>query len=174
MRSSSTAVKIKFTHVAKDGRTPVFDTALNKWKYLENPSAESLSASADRLMQMEADAADSTVKADLASVKAQEARSVADSKATAGEAVSRVKDDMFEVYDKDGRRLEVDKIKLYASGHGFTMDFCVLGLKSIEGDFTVAPGASVSPFCARMGYVTMEDYLALLERVAALEDRLGI
>lgn len=82
-RSSSVSAKIKFAHVAKDGkdgRTAIYNATLKKWVYEERPSDAQMSASVDRLMQIDntafsagTRAEDAFKKADSAFVNAEDA-----------------------------------------------------------------------------------------------------
>lgn len=152
------ARKIMYAHMAEDGKTPVFNAAQNKFEFVRNPTNVQLSTTEQRLQTIDSNSAVAVTKADTA-------KTVADSKVTADEAVSEVKDKMFYIVNKDGDQLEPDKLTFTQTDSGFTMEVCVKSLNP----FPVAGGTQAGA-CLRIGYPTMAEFNELKARVAALEN----
>ena len=160
MAQTSIARKIKYGHVAKDGRTPVYNATTDKWDYVVNATEAQMVSSGARLKDINDNSAN-------AISKANKAKEVADTKATKDEAVTEVKTQMFEVYDSNGTRLVADSFRIEQGEAGWSMMFCAH--KAL-----VAPGSSPAPFCLRLGYASDYELKMLEERIAAIEKKLGI
>lgn len=157
---TSVARRIMYTHVPKDGRSPVYNTITDKWDYVVNPTEAQLTTSSAKLLDIGQKSANAVSKADTA-------KQVADSKATADEAVSEVKTQMFEVYDINGTQLVADNFNLEETERGWVMSFCAH--KAL-----LSPGTIPAPFCLDLAYALKDDLADLEARVAAIEKKLGI
>ncbi len=100
----SIARKIMFTHIAKDGKTPIYDAGSGKWVMTQGPTAQQLTDSENKLMDVsdKAVAANSTAAAaktaaETAKTAAANAQLAADSKISESEALNAVRTNAFEI-----------------------------------------------------------------------------
>lgn len=143
-RSSSVTAKIKYAHIPKDGKTTVWDGVRGKWLTTDAPTAQQLTATENKLMDVsdKAVAANSTALA--AKTAAENAQAAADQKVTMNQALDGIKSGLFECYDKDGNELVAEKMTLQETDNGFIMMFCARRIiKRI-------PLTLSEPFCLRL------------------------
>lgn len=150
-----------FTHVPKDGKTPVYNPTSKTWAYVESPSATELTSSAERFNSVD----DTATKA---KTKADNAQTLAESKVTAEEAVEEARSNMFVItpLPKNG------SIPLM-SFH--TIEF----LETSPGAWTVwinleGAGPASSSTRGWLDYAGNDTVNDLITRVAAIEKKLGI
>lgn len=162
MKPSSAAIKIKFVHVAKDGRTPVFDSSVDKWVYKDAPTASEMEASQNRLKA--ADLATNTANA--AKVAADNAQKTADSKVSAQEALDTARDNLFEIVPSGSHaHMPLRSIEFKEGKQGAWKVWVNFG----------SPDAPVSSLThGWLDYAENDVVADLLTRVEAIEKKLGI
>ena len=136
--------KIMFAHIAEDGKTPVFNASTKKWEFKVKPTDQQLAASAERLQDIEGNAAAALdqveSKASMADVKGL----FPISGTTSPEVVTRVN---FQKSESDG--------------------WCIFLC-------TAPANNPDRGSCSYLGYPTKSQFEALKARVAALEKKLGL
>lgn len=182
-RPSSVAVKIKYAHVAKDGRTPIYNAVSKEWTYHDSPSFEQLNTSAIHLKDISSNALSAITKSDSAIVSADTAQGLAntakdladaaqqtaDLKVTAEEAVEKVKESLFFITRREGvgsiggNKLRLELFEDDAENWYFRVH-AMRGASS--GDNTI--------YTLPLSYVSQAEYVDLLMRLLAIEQRLGI
>lgn len=154
MRPSSRSVKIKFAHVAKDGRTPIINTVTGRWTYSEAPTAVQMTASTEKLTAIGALASEASTKATVAKTAADAAKETAESKVT----LSEVQESLFPATDKDGKAVVMTSLTFTGSADGWGMQFCYHPV-----------GKPDQGTCAAIAYVSKSSFDALEQRVKDLE-----
>lgn len=164
MARTSIARKIKFAHVAKDGKTPVFNVQTQKWSYIEAPSITELTSSAERF-----NAVDST--ATMAKTKADNAHTLAETKVTADEAVTAARNGMFTITTIGNTALPFQSIEFLETTPGYFEVIIHKGIVTGSPD----SGNTGSLAYASLDYVDdiYDSLLALEKRVANIEKLLG-
>ena len=173
-RTASISRRITYTHVPKDGRTPVYDSISKRWNYIEAPTPSQMEFSANRFADLESVSFSAQESSKLAFSKAEAAQETADSKVTAAEAVRSVKTSMFELVP-----LSPDGFSSLASMR--TIRFKEVS-KSAWEIFLVLDGSdddhADSSTHQWLNYVTRNELdvnlIYIEERLAAIEKRLGI
>lgn len=159
---ASIARRIMYTHVPKDGKTPVYNAAVNKWDFLVNPTEAQLTSSVARLSEVDSRSVSAIAKADSA-------KQVADSKVTADEAVEKVKESLFFITRREaagaigGNKLRLELLE-------DDQENWTLRVHASRGASSGDPTVYTLP----LDYITREEYVDLLMRLVAIEQRLGI
>ncbi len=163
---TSIARKVGFYHKPKDGKCPVYNPASQNWTYLESPSAEQLDASADRMITLDANSLLGISKAQTAQRMAETAQATADEvqETVAGKvSLSEVQNSLFPASDINEAPVVMDRLEFVQGPDGWGFQFCYHPM------FKPEMGT-----CATLAYVRKSTFDALVDRVAALEGRLGI
>lgn len=149
---TSVARKVLYTHVPKDGKTPVYDSTSKNWSYVENPSLAQILASASRLHTVDSNA--STALGNAAA-----AQETADSKTTVPEVCAEV----FPSTDISGNPVVMTHLQFSCTDDGWVFQFCFHPI-----------GKPNQATCAVLAYPTRSELEALAIRIEAIEKRLGI
>lgn len=158
-RQASIARRIMYTHVPKDGKTPVYDAATKKWMYKDLPTETQISSSSERLLAMDENAAQALDRASAAESAAETAQATADSKVS----LADVRTSLFPATGKDGDAFIMTELRFFCDDDGWKMSFCS------HPAHRPAMGS-----CSELGYAGLSAFYALEERVAAIEQLLGI
>lgn len=144
MARTSIARKIKFAHVARDGKTMVYNPTTKKWEYQLDPTAQQLTDASNRLLNIDDNAAS--------------AMSIAESKVDMEEVKS-----LFPCQVSGGEDMFISSLT-FTKGEsgGWTMYLCAAPLDK-----------PAQQRCYTMGYALQSDYEALANRVATIEHLLG-
>lgn len=156
-RSSSVSTKIKFAHIPKDGKTPVWNASAGKWEMHDAPTVQQLEASVNKLK----DVSDKAVAADTA---AKDAKKIAESKISEAEALDAVRIGVFDV-STIGSRPFFRTVEFSEESSGAFKVWIHFGAKD-------APPTSASK--GWLAYADLEEFKELCDRVLALEMKLGI
>lgn len=157
MRPSSRAVRIKYVHVPKDGKTPIWNAAAEKWVMTEAPTAQQMTASEVKLKEV-------TNEASAAKVAAQNAQTAVSSKVSEAEALDAVRTGVFDVTSL-GSHPPFRAIEFREESTGAFKVWIHFGDKD-------APPTSASQ--GWLAYADNEEFKELCDRVLALEKKLGI
>lgn len=158
-----------YTHVPKDGKTPVYDSASKNWTYSDAPTAQQMQQSASRLIEVDAKAITASSNALEAKDAALQAQETADNKVTADEAVEKVKQSLFFITRREaagvigGNQLRLELFEDDAENWAFRVH-AIRGASL--GDQTV--------YTLPLNYITRDEYVDLLMRLVTIEQRLGI
>lgn len=145
-KRASIARIISFIHLAKDGKTPVYNPALNKWEYQTDPTIQQVEDSADRLLQIDD--------------KAVEAKNIAESKVDMEDVKS-----IFPCQVSGGDPVVLFNVSFIKDSNGdWKIYLCV----------SPADNPMANQQCAWLGYPSMTEFNVLKTRVANLEKKLGI
>ncbi len=172
MRPSSRAIRIKYVHIPKDGKTTVWDAVKSKWLTTDAPTPQQMTATEAKFADMSGKAQAANDTAISAKSTADTAKQVADSKVTGVQALEAARSGIFDIQ--------------YLDVHGGLPFRSIEFEEMAQGQFRVWInfGDGTSQTSATRGWLayapadTVNDILYQLidieKRLAAIEKKLGI
>ena len=164
-KKTSIARHITYTHVPKDGKTPVYNSASKTWDYMTAPTDLQLTSSATQLKTIDLRSANAVEKADAA-------KEVADTKATAEEAVEKVKKSLFFI-SRNAHNQPAGVI----GGNPLRLELLEDDMERWSFRVHAMRGASTGDtniYALPLDYIRREEFIEVLERLVAIEKKLGI